>query len=291
MEAGDVLYTNKSYTFHYKPYYYTGGVNALAQMVDIAVNGSQHKETKLSNVSVEHTFTKPGSYEAKGSITYYIDLTNSGGFFPNNKAVYEIYSQSKTYKVIDPLAIIGPNSVELNVNATYGVTILMDDATFNGWTVTGGTYTTTSGLSSRNLTIKFTEYEDYTLTANFTLPGNVPYSVTQTVDLRLIISGSVQAWQGRTATFNVSNDLSGASYQWEVVENCTAIGSSTSTTFQVMPAYAGSQQGGSGTKGYPPDPNYPPIPDDEPVYLTLRCRVTSNGLTSEWVYHSVLLRG
>jgi hypothetical protein len=54
--------------------------------------------------------------------------------------------------------------------------------TFNNWTVTPNVgYTITGGTTSQNLTIKFAYSGTYTVSANFTLPGNVPYSATKVV--------------------------------------------------------------------------------------------------------------
>ena len=87
------------------------------------------------------------------------------------------------YKRNTPLVITGPDSPSLNTNVTYSVPVAQN-ITFNRWEITGGGYTTTSGLNSRNLTIKFTSAATYTLKAIFNLPNNYgPYTATKTVKL------------------------------------------------------------------------------------------------------------
>ncbi len=77
----------------------------------------------------------------------------------------------KYYKRNTPLVITGPDSPSLNTNVTYSVPVAQN-ITFNRWEITGGGSTTTSGLNSRNLTIKFTAAATYTLKAIFNLPNN-----------------------------------------------------------------------------------------------------------------------
>ncbi len=129
---------------------------------------------------------------------------------------------SKVITVDNPV-ISGPNYPQLNTSVTYSVSIPHEGVTFSGWTVTSGSYTSTSGLNSRDLTIKFTAATIYTLTANFILPGGGTSFVTKTIDLTpmspLIIAVSsstsfvgddnLEAWVVNSYSSNVS-------FQWSV---------------------------------------------------------------------------
>jgi len=183
LEMGGVLYTDKSYTFSYNPYSRFPEPNSFqfpwVDMIEIAVDGSRSERKRLAEVSIEHTFTKPGSYEVRGAIVYYIEKG-----VPFSSGWYETYYRINTYEVVDALAIVGSDTVDWNADATYGVTILLDGATFNGWSISPSAYKTTGSLNSRDLTVKFTDCLNYTITANFTKPDGTPYIATKQVSVR-----------------------------------------------------------------------------------------------------------
>ena len=51
----------------------------------------------------------------------------------------------KYYKRNTPIVITGPDSTPSNTNVTYSVTTTAQGVTFNNWSITGGSYTITSG--------------------------------------------------------------------------------------------------------------------------------------------------
>ncbi len=54
-------------------------------------------------------------------------------------------SNLKYYKRNTPIVITGPDSTPSNTNLTYSVTTTAQGVTFNNWSITGGSYTITSG--------------------------------------------------------------------------------------------------------------------------------------------------
>ena len=127
----------------------------------------------------------------------------------------------------DVPVITGNNPSGLNVNATYSIPTannLANAFSFNGWTVSPSSgHSTTSGLNNRNLTIKFTAYGTYTLTANFRLPDGSNYSPTKTVTMApppppapIISADKSSVRQGDYVTFTVNSPQTGTTYQWEI---------------------------------------------------------------------------
>lgn len=122
-----------------------------------------------------------------------------------------------TVNVLRP-SISGPDEPILNTNVTYSVpTTLPPEVSFTGWTVTPNSgHTITGGTNNRSLTIKFNAARDYTLIANFSLPGDVSYSATKTVIPAPTISANAsQIKLGESVTFSVNNPQSGTVYEWE----------------------------------------------------------------------------
>ena len=80
------------------------------------------------------------------------------------------------------VVVSGPTNPALSQNVTYSVpATLPTGVTFNGWTILQSSYIVTGGTTSRNLTIRFTAYGEYNLTANFTLSGGTTYSAYKTI--------------------------------------------------------------------------------------------------------------
>lgn len=78
-------------------------------------------------------------------------------------------------------------------------------------------------MNGNSLSVKFMKASQYTLTANFTLSGNVPYAVSKTIDLTPppppapVISANKHTMTSQsTVTFTVNTPQPGATYEWEV---------------------------------------------------------------------------
>ncbi len=206
-----------------------------------------------------HRFVDDGSYiptspDTPGAKVRYLNADHSAiaetaDIFVSKWHKYPLYRHHKNdspfpksgatpqvayYKRNTPLVITGPDSPSLNTNVTYSVPTAQN-ITFNRWEITGGGYTTTSGLNSRNLTIKFTSAATYTLKAIFNLPNNYgPYTATKTVKLSSpplptpVIkvsnygyewSGDLEVWRPSfysTPWFTVQNPGSGLTYEWSI---------------------------------------------------------------------------
>lgn len=137
---------------------------------------------------IEDGFTLPelsisGIRESSVEITFWKKITKNllaTFVFPGGQE----YTFSKTVtSSLSNLAISGPDSVAPNTNVTYSVAAPPSGITFNGWNIIPSTYTTTGGTTDRNLNIQFTAVGQYTLTANYTLPRDLPLSVTKTVEV------------------------------------------------------------------------------------------------------------
>ena len=89
------------------------------------------------------------------------------------------------YVNVKPLtSIFGSNMPLANSNMTYRFpTLLPTGVTFSHWTVSPEAYTATDGLDNPILSVKFASATQYTVTANFTMPDNSPYSVSKYVDV------------------------------------------------------------------------------------------------------------
>lgn len=166
--------------------------------------------------------------------------------------------------------ITGPDSPALNTNVTYSVPAsLPTGVTFNGWTVTPSTHAITGGTNNRTLTVSFATGGTYTVAANFTLPGNVAYSATKTVDLSppapavpYFAVDTSNEQPGGFVLFTVSNPQSGVTYEWDIVQGEEMYNS------------------GSWLRVYCPEE-----PFDVPSYkgyLIVRCRALRNGVYSAW---------
>jgi hypothetical protein len=143
--------------------------------------------------------------------------------------------------------ITGNNPTALNVNATYSVTAPPTGVTFDGWEISRSNYQVSSGLGSRNLIIKFTDYGPYTLTANFTLSDGSDYPTTKTftlspptpapqVPLLMNVGGYV-----RPATIQVRNHIRGALYEWETMQG--QIVEQGADYVKVIPQYSSAPSG------------------------------------------------
>ncbi len=88
--------------------------------------------------------------------------------------------KTKTVNVVKP-AIDGSNAPNQNTIVTYTRPAPPSGATFNGWTVTGGPYSVTGGTTSSTLRVTFTGAAVYTVSANYTMPGNRPFVISKTV--------------------------------------------------------------------------------------------------------------
>ncbi|MDR2911675.1 MAG: hypothetical protein LBV38_00010 [Alistipes sp.] len=201
LEPGDILYIDKSYSFEYVPTGVTipyhpdvafigvaiGVKVANSYLDDLKAYIPEYENSLRGPISMEHTFSEPGIYEVKGNLTYYWSSFKDG-IMPEFYQYWGQFYQSKTYTVVDPMSLLvisGPAAPAINTNVTYNTptTTLPAGITFNGWTVSPTTYTSTNGLNNPSLTIKFTAYGSYTLTANFRLPNGTMYPVSMTVNL------------------------------------------------------------------------------------------------------------
>jgi hypothetical protein len=108
----------------------------------------------------------------------------TSGLSRNNEIGYGIVDAHKA--LFGHLVISGKSYPPLNWDETYSVpTQLPAGVVFNNWTVPSSGCTVTGGTNSSTLKIRFSTVGPHTIKANFTLPGNVPYSITKTLDLNV----------------------------------------------------------------------------------------------------------
>jgi hypothetical protein len=180
--------------------------------------------------------------------------------------------------------ISGSNAPAINTNVTYSVpNDLPTGVTFNGWTTSGVGCLVIGGTSGSTLTVRFSGYTTYTLTANFTLPGNVPYSVTKTIDLTSYApvatptisanKSSLTSW-GESVTFSVTSPQLSVTYEWQ--------NDRVTQPNQTGPALTLTTSTGSNTPPILDDPGITPHALASPGF-TVRCRaVGGQGQTSSW---------
>ena len=95
--------------------------------------------------------------------------------------------QTKPLRVNLMNPITGSNTPAAGVQVSYSVPTISNanapsGTSFNGWTISPSSgYTVSSGTSGTNLAIKFNTSGQYTLSAKFTLPGNILYTATKTI--------------------------------------------------------------------------------------------------------------
>ncbi len=88
-----------------------------------------------------------------------------------------------------PQSISGPESAVWDTAVSYSVStsgLQAAGITFNGWSVVpsaAGDGWASSNYSSTTFNVTFTGMGEYTVKANFTLPGNIPYSLTKIVNV------------------------------------------------------------------------------------------------------------
>ena len=124
----------------------------------------------LGHAGETHRFVDDGSYipaspDTPGAKVRYLNADHSAiaetaDIFVSKWAQYPLYRHNKNdspfpasgatpqvayYKRNTPIVIAGPDSTPSNTNATYSVTTTARGVTFNNWSITGGSYTITSG--------------------------------------------------------------------------------------------------------------------------------------------------
>jgi hypothetical protein len=191
---------------------------------------------------------------------------------------------TKTIIVADPV-ISGSNDPEMNTEVTYSIpTTLPVGVTFTGWTVSGSGYTVTGGLYNPTLTISFSEHNNYTIFANFSMPGDTFYFVSKTIDLTslnplatptiLANKDQMTTW-GETVIFHVGSPQAGVTYQW-ISSGVTVPNQTGSSLILTAP----SQSEGW---GLPEDPGEIILLSLPTPGFRVRCRaVGSQSQTSAW---------
>ena len=186
--------------------------------------------------------------------------------------------------------ITGPTTPALNTNETYSVPILTTSGnntnapfgtSFNNWTVTPSSGVTISNPNSRSTTIRFNTAGTYTLTANFMLPGNVPYPATKTVTVAS--SSGVQSAIDFQIFNYTSSFLSGV---WVALDGY--VGGSYTNMFSYDPA--GVASGGT-IYGYPNYPGYTftaaPGTTISNLQLQFAANVSSNARVTAYIGNGV----
>lgn len=215
-----------------------------------------------TSLSFKPTSLPPGQVTLKAVVNY-------GG------VNYEAY---KVITVIN-VDVSGPDYPLFNNNVTYSTpTTLSAGVSFNNWTISSNSgYTVTGGTSGRNLTIKFTAYGTYTLTANYTLPNGSSCAVTKQITVTsptppatpiLKATGEQVYWgywvrPGTTATVYIDGNYdSFATYEW----------STGGLTFYQL------------TGPYAQRTNIPNYYGNEVSRYEIGCRAYKNGRYSDWSY-------
>jgi hypothetical protein len=106
-----------------------------------------------------------------------------------NDSPFGSFPELGYYTRNNPIVITGPDKPAWNINVTYSVpTALPTGVAFTGWTfpsdkTEGVDYQITSGTAaSHSIGIRFLSASIFILTANFTMPGSVPYECSMTVE-------------------------------------------------------------------------------------------------------------
>jgi hypothetical protein len=179
LEAGDVLYTGKSYYFEYKPTTSPPSHHPRDIFVEATLwigKGNSTKQYVISDsqnpFGYNYTFTEPGTYTVKGNTMY--EVYGSGTVGADNIVRYRYgeHHVEKTYTVVNPLSslhMLGADYVNTNETTVYTVTSPPSGITFSGWTISPSSYTITGGTGSPTLTIKFNAQTMYTLKARYRL--------------------------------------------------------------------------------------------------------------------------
>jgi hypothetical protein len=99
-----------------------------------------------------------------------------------------IYSRDRIFDLnyLDNISITGPDISALNNNAIFNIpATLRNGVTFIGWSISPNSNCEVSGgTTGRSFSVKFIATGTYTISASFTLPGNIPYSVTKTIAVK-----------------------------------------------------------------------------------------------------------
>jgi subtilisin family serine protease len=128
--------------------------------------------------------------------------------------------------------ITGSDKPAWNTNVTYSIpTTMPAGITFDGWEVrrqlpAQATTFTTSGLTGRDLSVRFIGYGKHIITANFTLPDGSDYSTTKTVEVTppsnyyiapVLSSDKTSVIQGERVVFSIPGPLPpGVTYEWMI---------------------------------------------------------------------------
>ncbi len=181
---------------------------------------------------------------------------------PNN--VPSIYSPASPKHYYKMLSISGPDAVPMNSNATHSVSTssLPSGVTFSHWSVTGYSYTITSGTTSPSISIRTgSTTGNYTLSANFNLSNGATYTITKYVSVTppvpvpiLSVRANVS---GHAFEVAVTNPMGGY-FDWAVNGNII-----TPNPGGVAP-FIWLDRG-----------NYPPT-------IMVKCRAKNYGITTAW---------
>lgn len=228
IEPTGVLYTGKDYSWSYRatagswlPDYDFFYESALGVMQNSSV--ITQITSSQDYLELDYSFSEPGEYTVKGNNVWIGHIKVGGGLLWDVETRFIENYQSITYSVIDReslLSISGPAMLSVNSQAAYSVqSPLPEGVTFNNWTISPSGATISSPNSLNTTISSFPMAATYTLSANFTLPDNVPYSVTKSVYVGHIPSISADryvVWPGETLTCTVTNPIEGARYDWEL---------------------------------------------------------------------------
>jgi hypothetical protein len=211
-------------------------------------------------------------------------LVNLG--VPRVMVNYIFSNPNRLFRVNLANSITGDNKPPLNTDTSYSTPSLIpnpqfnntdgnvpDGTSFNNWTITPNTYTTTSGLNNRTLNVKFTAAARYTISANYTLPDNTTFTSSKIVDLSMGTAPTITGitWQSMNNTppyypspgnyvyITAQGDLAGAVVEWTKGQGCDPYGGYVvnNTTYHAMVAT-----------------------DCTDHYISLTCRAKRNGIWS-----------
>ena len=217
----------------------------------------------ITNRSVNFTFNSPGSYDVKAKF--------------NIVGLGVIIELTKTVAVNARPTITGPSFVDVNTNVAFSVT-QPTVGSFTNWTVEpNSNYTVSGGTTSTTLNIRFTETGVFFLDANFQLPDNTTYFVSESIFVSApdlsnhtpILTGQWSSTPPSIISYTITNSFPGPTYEWEI--NGQSNGTSAYSN-NILVFDTGRIVNREMMYNVPPPPYTPPSPPAWGATITTRCR-------------------